>query len=566
MTIQLAQFGDNPAMTSPYLRRVRRSALLLCAAVAAATAHSAPAAAPPAENLAYRVETGDTLIGLHKRLMRPGSDWRAVQRLNRVADPRRLQPGSTLLIPVQLLLEQALAAELLHVHGDVQLERAGQGSTKLAGGDKLQVGDTVVTGAQSSAAVRLGDGTRVLVRPGSRLRIERHVQLGPVGHPRAPIDSALRLQEGSADTRVPTGGAVKPRLEMRTPVANLGVRGTEFRTRVQADRTFAEVLSGVVAAGALQLQPGQGAVATATGAGAALPLSAAPDLGAVPQRVEQLPLQLAWVALPGVTSWRAQIFEPGVDGQLLLDGRFAEPRASWVDDLPDGRYELRVRAADDKGLEGRDAVAPFTLKARPEAPFRLRPRQDERMLEERVTLAWARNPAAAVYRLQIADAPDFATPRVDREESGTEATVELPLGTHHWRVQSRRADGDTGPWSPPQSFTREAPPPPPSAPAAKPPEQSSEGLMLRWGQAGAGGAGYRIQIARDADFKDPVADQTTQATEWLLRDPEPGIYHLRVQTLGADGRHGPFGAAQTIEVERRFQWWWLLPLLLLPLL
>ena len=115
MSIQLAQLGDNLAMTSPYLRRVRRSALLLCAAVAAATAHSAPAAAPPAQTLAYRVETGDTLIGLHKRLMRPGSDWRVVQRLNRVADPRRLQPGSTLLIPVPLLLEQALAAELLQI-------------------------------------------------------------------------------------------------------------------------------------------------------------------------------------------------------------------------------------------------------------------------------------------------------------------------------------------------------------------------------------------------------------------------------------------------------------------
>ena len=73
------------------------------------------------------VQRGDTLIGITARLLAPGSDWRVLQRVNRVRDPRRLPIGRVLHIPVALLREQAETAEVLHAHGDVQVERAGSG-------------------------------------------------------------------------------------------------------------------------------------------------------------------------------------------------------------------------------------------------------------------------------------------------------------------------------------------------------------------------------------------------------------------------------------------------------
>ena len=128
----------------------------------------------------YQVRAGDTLIGIRDTLLVPGADWQSLQRLNRVANPRQLAPGSTLQIPVRLLRTSEATAEVVHTHGDVQIVRGGAsaaaGNQVLSSGQLLSSGDTVRTGAQSSAALRFADGTRVTMRPDSLLTIERSVR------------------------------------------------------------------------------------------------------------------------------------------------------------------------------------------------------------------------------------------------------------------------------------------------------------------------------------------------------------------------------------------------------
>ena len=95
-----------------------RAQLVLFAALLTCVPVPAPAAEPPAADVwEYRVEPGDTLIGLRTRYMRPDASWRAVQRLNRLRDAQRLQPGSWLRIPVTLLRGEAVDAEVVHAHG-----------------------------------------------------------------------------------------------------------------------------------------------------------------------------------------------------------------------------------------------------------------------------------------------------------------------------------------------------------------------------------------------------------------------------------------------------------------
>lgn len=262
--------------------------------------------------------------------------------------------------------------------------------------------------------------------------------------------------------------------------------------------------------------------------------------------------------------WRAQVYEAGEGARLLLEGLFDRPLAAWTDDLPDGAYELRVRAADADGIEGQVARRTFTLKARPEPPFQTRPRAGSRLQDEEVTLGWARNPEAARYRLQVATRPDFAAPAVQRDDlTATELRLALPLGTHHWRVASVRADGDMGPWSDAQSFERVERPPPPAAPSLQAPKAADDGLVFSWAASPVPGASYQVQVARDAAFAQLVVDERTTRTEWLLPSPEPGRYYLRVRSVGSDGRAGSFGAPQEVEVPRSLWWLWLLPLLLL---
>jgi hypothetical protein len=506
--------------------------------------HAAP---PVVDEAAYEhvVERGDTLIGLQHRLLQPGVGWRKLQRLNGVADPRRLQVGRKLRIPAALLKLESVPAEMLHVHGDVMLTHPGAAPVGAAGGETVSAGDEIRVGSNGSAVLRLADGARIVLHAGTRLRAERLLQQKATG----AGDARLRLQEGAVDARVPAA-PVRPRFELQTPVVNLGVRGTDFRARLEPAQMFTEVLEGRVVLGATRVDAGQGAVATGAGTGAPRPLPAPPDLSALPERIEKLPLELS---LGAAGTLRALVVD--ARGLVLLEARTADGVARWPDDLADGRYELRVRRADAEGIEGEEARRGFVLKARPEPPFIVAPRADAVVTEPTVRLRWTAHPQAAHYRLQVADDPGFVAPRLDRSDiAAIEFAAELPLGTHHWRVATVRADGDTGPWSQPEAFTRAATPPP-APPAAEPPVVADDNLVLRWRGDGPG-ARYRLQISTDADFARLLVDDTVEDTSFSFAKPPPGTYHLRVRTIAPDGTEGPWGSGQTADVPR--PWWWLL--------
>jgi len=507
------------------------------------------------EYVNHPVQRGDTLIGLRDQLLQPGARWQELQRINKVGNPRRLVPGSNLRIPLALMRTQPVPAEVLHAHGDVTVQRGEEAPRPLVGGDRLQQGDRVRTGSQSSLTVRFDDGSRVMLRPGSDLRIERSVRLGRGD----TVDSRVRLQQGGADSRVAPQPV--PHFEVITPVANLGVRGTDFRTRTDARQTAIEVLEGRVAADGTLVNAGLGLVAGAPQREGPRPLLPAPDLRGVPSLIQRMPLRMAWQSPAGAAHYRAQVFSTDGAEALLLDGLFDTATARWSEDLPDGRYVLKVRSVDGNGLEGRDASVPFTLKAQPEPPFLSRPRAAEKTADERVLFAWTRQAAAARYRLQVADDAEFAALRIDRADlDSTEFALELPTGTHHWRLASIRGDGDTGPFSDAQTVIRVQPPP---APTAEPPAVTPDGILLRWRDDGA--AGYQVQLARDAAFTQLLSDETVQTPQWLQRQPAPGTYYVRVRSRDADGFQGPYGAVQQLDVPHSRWWWLLLPAALLLL-
>lgn len=504
----------------------------------------------------HTIAPGDTLIGLRDTWLVPGTDWRLLQRLNRVAEPRRLQPGRTLRLPLALMREHPQQATVLHRHGQVLTQRGDQPPQPLPPTAQLSAGEWLITGPQSSVSLRLGDGSTVLLGPDSRLQVQRHLRLGL---PQV-LDTGLILQQGEAELRLPER-TPPVRLRLQTPVINLGVRGTAFRARTDGERTWAEVEQGRVAMGLQSLQPGFGAIADRAGVGLARPLLSLPDLSTLAARSESLSLDLAFEPMAGAQAYRARIFD--LEGQKLLrDGVFGTPLAAWVETLPDGVYELRVRGVDADGLEGREARAAFILKARPEPPLALAPAADAALVAERVRLEWTAQAEAARYRLQMAEEPGFAQPWLAREDlEGTVLDVTPPPGRWHWRLASVRADGDVGPWSPARAFTRSDPPPPPPAPALQTPRPTAQGRLLNWQASALPGARYEVQVSRDADFAQVWLQREVDSPEFLLELPAAGRHHMRVRTLDADGRAGAWGATQTLDVPRGLGWLWLLPLL-----
>lgn len=518
-------------------------------------------AQPPEADWQWRVQPGDTLIDLAEAWLEPPHGWRELQKLNRVADPLRLMPGTRLRMPIAWLKRQAAVAQVQFVKGQVLRKRAGEPETPLAAGAELRSGDSLRTGEQSSVSIRLADGSRLLLPPETELTLERLLVLG-----RAAIPSTtLRLTRGGADNSVAPNAQRAPLYELRAPRVNLGVRGTEFRVQVGEDgATRVQVQLGAVRAegDASDLAAGQGLVARDGGSRERAPLLPAPDLTSLPRLADRLPLKLSWTASPvGALAWRAQVFTRGERQQLLLDARVTEPTAVWAKtfDLPDGDYTLRLRGIDRLGLEGAAAEADFALRARPEPPFIQAPAAAAVLYGDTVEFGWTRNTTAPRVALQIARDAEFKEmvsqlPTIDAASHA----ARLAPGRYHWRVASVGTDR-TGPYGDPQTF--ELKPPPPAPPPAEPQVEGDQ-LALRW-RADEGVVAYESQWADNEGFANAQLLRSDKP-ELTLKKPDPGRYFLRARGFNAAGVAGPWSQPQMVEIPRDWKTWlWLTPLLFL---
>ncbi len=538
-----------------WAERLRR----LGAVLALAGSIPAIAAGPADTTLALTLREGDTLIGIGTRYLLPEHDWRDLQRLNRIADPRRLQPGNTLQIPLDWLRWTALPVEVVHVHGTVTGSRG-----PLVVGMQLMQGDSVDTGAQGALTLRLADGAIAVFAPQTRatLGLSREA---PFGNVRA---TRIDLDQGAVETTVTPLPTPASRFDVRTPRVVTAVRGTRFRVAQDALASRHEVLEGRVAAqggGPAVVEIGKGAGLRAQGGalGEVVRLLPAPDLSTIPARIERTSQLLQLPAMAGATGWRWQVARDGAFVQRVQEARTTEP--SWLlTDLPDGAYQLRVRAADAQSIEGIDAQHAFVLQARPEPPLRLGP-PDGASVIAATPLVWAERSGSAAYRLQVARDAQFADRVLDQAGIRAGRHVFEPAlapGRYHWRLATERADGSLGPWGDPASFTVLEPS------RMAPPQSGASGLQLDW--SGPAGFRHQVQLAATADFAQPVFDQVVAGTRLSLAQPEPGTYHVRTRLVLPDGSQGPWSAVQRFEIAPPPQPpshpWYLLLLLLVPLL
>ena len=110
------------------------------------------------------------------------------------------------------------------------------GSRELKQGDFIYVNDEILTSARSFAVLQFTDGAKVTVRPDSTMIIEQYLYAGNA-------EDAATLNLVSGGLRVITGAMAKTNPEnykVRTPVALMGVRGTEFSIMLCGDEVCAE--------------------------------------------------------------------------------------------------------------------------------------------------------------------------------------------------------------------------------------------------------------------------------------------------------------------------------------
>lgn len=550
-------------------------------ALALATAGLPVAAAE--DMLPLVIQPGDSLWHLSNEVLTGPEAWREVARLNRLPDAGRIRAGQQLQVPLRLLRERPVPARLAVVQGAVTLD-----GRPAAAGEPVRTGQSLVTAADSSAVLELADGSRLRVQPGTETTLAQSARVaGRAAGAETPQPAAadagatdgyfagsMRLVRGSLEVLATKLRRAKP-LEVQSPTAVIGVRGTEYRVHHGDDLgTRAEVLEGRVRAdpaaapeAGVELGTHFGtAIASPRATPQAVPLPEAPALVPLPPVVERTLVRLE---LPGETlALRAQVAVDPAFERIVSDQRVAAGSPVRITGLADGEWFLRVRRVQPDGIEGLDSQQRFTLAARPEPPAPFAPRGGGQVGVGRVTFRWAENVEAEHYHLQVARDAAFADLVADLPElrgASTEVQLDQP-GSYYWRMASVRppqpGQRQRGPWTDPQALKVRAAPPAASA------GTSADGkrLELRW--SGQPEDRQQVELSTDPQFQGPGTVRAELGEPlWLLDKPsQPGTYYFRYRSIEADGFVTPYSSTLKLEIERDTRSLWLLGVPLLFLL
>lgn len=140
--------------------------------------------------------------------------------------------------------QPAVVGEATMVIGQALLfSPVGEAKT-LARGAPVREGDRIETGVGGHVHLKFVDGGRLSVRPASRLQIENYSQADQQSNLTA---IRFKLDEGTARSITGSWGeAERDRFRLNTPLAAIGVKGTDFSVSANAGQTLASVYSGAI--------------------------------------------------------------------------------------------------------------------------------------------------------------------------------------------------------------------------------------------------------------------------------------------------------------------------------
>jgi FecR protein len=163
-------------------------------------------------------------------------------------------------VPVPAFAGGAEVGQVSLLIGEARVVRGDGTREALRRGAVIQVGDRVETTANGHVHVRFIDNAVVSVRPESVLEVQAY----RFDH-QQPERNEVRLRVEQGTSRSISGAATeldKSRFRLNTPIAAIGVRGTDFIVQTDANGVRATVSDGAIVVGAL------GAGCSASGLGA----------------------------------------------------------------------------------------------------------------------------------------------------------------------------------------------------------------------------------------------------------------------------------------------------------
>ncbi len=139
--------------------------------------------------------------------------------------------------------ESKPVGKVVFIAGEAQLERLGK-TQPLGKGQEVLAGDRIQTGDSGHVHLRMIDQGFVAVRASSRLQIQDYDY-----HPEDPAGNKVRINLESGVARTVSGKAgeaARERYRFNTPVAAIGLRGTDYVVQATPEITRVTVLRGEV--------------------------------------------------------------------------------------------------------------------------------------------------------------------------------------------------------------------------------------------------------------------------------------------------------------------------------
>lgn len=387
------------------------------------------------DRVTYRITKGDNLFTLAARYFVKPGDYVIVQRLNRIAYPRRLQIGTTIVIPRPLLRHEPTSATIHSFRGDVRIGAQGK-STPAAVGRRVREGDWIETGRQSFLTLRLADGSAVTLPSQTSMRVER---LRRTLLTRS-VERSFRIDRGRAGAIVTPMEDGESYFRLRTPTAVSAVRGTRFRMSYDpaSGRAATEVLEGKVGFRAGD-NPSEQSLVSGFGMTNILsrpvPLLPSPELLRPAQMQDEEQLHFALKPLADAAAYRIEI---AADAGFLdvIDETTAVAAEVTFPSLPNGDYFVRATALTPDGLGGLSSTYAFRRQLN-----RIATSAEERRVgrSRQYLFRWDTPDAEkAQYRFQLSPNPDGSEPLAD--ELGLTRTsfilTDLPAGVYYWRIMT----------------------------------------------------------------------------------------------------------------------------------
>ncbi len=152
----------------------------------------------------------------------------------------------------------AIVGEATMVIGVAKLIGSDGVSRTVERGTTIRVGERIQTQSGGHVHLRFVDGGRLSIRPSSSLQVEDYSHSD-----QQPVLGAIKFRLDEGVVRSITGSwgeAARDRFRLNTPVAAIGVKGTDFVVKSEGEKTTASVYTGAIA-----LTPLVGACSTSVG-------------------------------------------------------------------------------------------------------------------------------------------------------------------------------------------------------------------------------------------------------------------------------------------------------------